>query len=286
MVVLPTGSPDFASVERAAGTPLTHARIGYQTWTRDLTIAAVSASTEDSEGPRDAPLRPDTGSFWEPTTLPATWTVDFGEDKTVNYVGLLGTFGSAEVSVQVDFQASVGSPASSFSIFGKAVTPDDDAPLIFLDTSRSARYMRVTLGNAGSPAAAAELPRLQVAYAGQVLKMARPVYGGVAPMPLSRDTVLTRNLSRGGQFLGQGFRRQGLNGALNWRHLTATWYRANFDPFVLQARRYPFFIAWRPETFEDDTAYAWTTEDIVPSNMGIRDFMQVTLNMHGIGIDE
>jgi hypothetical protein len=29
-------------------------------------------------------------------------------------------------------------------------------------------------------------------------------------------------------------------------HFTNAWYRANFDPFVIEARGIPFFFAWAP----------------------------------------
>jgi hypothetical protein len=273
--------------ELAAGRPLTHSRIGYQTFTRDLTIAAVTASTEEDEGPRDAPLRPDTVEFWRPTALPATWQLDLGAQESVDYVGIAAhTLGSNAVSILVETStgAFVGSPsAQDWSTFASSHTPSDDSPIMFLDASRTARYVRITLEGAGGSPRTEDIPRLAVVHVGAVLAMSRPLFGGHRPLDLSRETELHRSLSRGGQFLGQGFRRHGVSGSAEFKHLTASWYRTNFDPFVKAARQYPFFFAWRPQTYTDGVVYAWCRDDIRPSNMGVRDFMQVSFAMQGIG---
>lgn len=277
MIIFPRG---LVASEAAAGRPLTHARIGYQTWTRDLTISAVTATSENTTAPRDAPLRPDTGEYWEPTALPATWTVDLGTSRDIDYVGLVGRFGSvgAAVLVETSDGSVAGSPAEQvWTTFASALMPAGDAPLLFLDASRVARYLRLTFTGSGS------MPRLAVCYAGEILAMPRPVYGGHAPMPLQRQTVLYNGLSRGGQFLGQAFRRHGVAGGAQYRHLDPDFVRDELDPFIEAARQYPFFWAWRPADYPLEVAYAWCPEDIRPSNMGVRELMQVAWNMQGIG---
>lgn len=278
MVIFSSG---YLAALAASATPLTHARIGYQTWTRDLAVTAVSASSSDADGPADAPLRPDTAEFWAPTALPATWTVDLGSGRDVDYVGIAGhTIGSAGCAVTVETSdgSFAGSPSEQvWTALASSIAPGDDAPLLFLDTSRVCRYVRLTLTGGLT------MPQVAVVYAGQILAMERPIYGGHSPMNLARDTVLMRSLSRGGQFLGQGFRRFGMKSSASWRYLTADFYRDSFDPFVEAARQFPFFFAWRPGDWPLEVAYAWCPDDIKPTNMGVKDFMQVSLPMNGIG---
>jgi hypothetical protein len=116
---------------------------------------------------------------------------------------------------------------------------------------------------------------------GRILTMQRSIYGGHAPITMSRETVLHQSLSRGGQFLGQGIRRVGLVGQASFRYLTPAWVRSDFDPFVRAARQYPFFWSWKPGDYPDEVAYAWCGEDIRPSNQGVREFMQVGWAMSG-----
>jgi hypothetical protein len=276
----------YAAAEAAASRPLTRARIGYQTWTRDLAASAVTVSSESDEGPGDMPNYPDTYTFWEPTSLPATRVVDFGTGRDVDYGGLVHTLGSSQCSVLLETSdgSLAGSPeAQVWTALGTEIAPGNDAPLMFLDTSRVGRYGRISVARAGS---STTMPRINVAHFGQVLAMPRGIQGGHSPMNLARDTELDRALSRGGQFLGQGFVRHGMTGSAAWRYLDPTWYRQYFDPFVQSARRYPFFFAWRPQTWPLEVGYAWALGNIRPTNMGVREFMEVGFNMHGIGHEQ
>jgi hypothetical protein len=145
----------------------------------------------------------------------------------------------------------------------------------------SAAAVRLVFESLGSPETA---PLVSVIYIGEALAMQRPLYGGHSPIDLARNTVIRPNKSERGQWLGRSIIRSGSTGAWSWRHLKPDWYRTYFDPFVESARTQPFFIAWRPETYPV-TAYCWTEGDITPSNMGVKDFMQVTLEAEGLAIE-
>ena len=266
---------------QAAGEyPLTHARVGYQTYTRDLTAAAVTASSEAADAPADAPLRPDTYEYWQPTALPATWQIDLGASQSIDYVGLGGhTFGSNGTTVLIETSPD----AATWTTFADDAAPSNDAPLMFLDESRNARYVRITLDAINSPG---DEPRLAVVYIGEVLAMQRMIFGGHTPMPLQRETVLRSALSKGGQFLGQNIQRKGVTGDAAFRHLTNDWVRNSLDPFIKAARNYPFFFAWRPYGYSEDVAYCWATGDIAPINMGVKDFLSVQWSMRGIGYSD
>lgn len=264
----------------ASATPLTHARIGWHTYTIDLGPSAVTVSSETDEGPGDAPLRPDTYEFWQAGALPATWQVDFGAARDFDYIGIAGhTLGTNGNSVVAEYSTD----ASTWIEFAAGTAPGTDAPIMFLGDSVFARYVRLTVDGVDSPGDPAQIA---VVYIGEVLAMERMIYGGHTPMPLGRDTVLKRALSRGGRFLGQNFRRKGVMGDAAFRHLTPAWYRANFDPFAKHARRYPFFFAWRPAGYPQEIAYAWATDDIKPTTMGVKDLMQVSFQMRGVGYDD
>jgi len=472
----------------AAAPSLRYPRIGYQTWTFERDALSVVVSSEAPGAPRDAPLTPDTGTYWQPSALPATWVVDLGAVVDIDYVGLAGgTLGSSGAAVSVsagadnDFDArlslpgiagnygstpdstalditgdidvrvklaamdwtpaadaylinknglttaggyylrllttgvlqlgwstgaaavtadstvptgvtdgamkwvratldinngaggydvkfytsddgvawaqlgstvtggaptSIGNSSSQLAVgmsfdastgpftgnvyyadvrsgldgfvvakfdpsegltdgtsiasgsgetwtihasgatparlinwrFGGAVAPADDAPILFLDTQRSARFLQLSVSGG------AVMPKISVVYAGKALAMMREADGsGFAPVNLSRNTVLSRTLSRGGQFLGQGFRRHGVSSMVNFRHLDPDWYRSSFDPFVKSARRYPYFFAWWPEAYPGEVSFVWTDKDISGKYMGQREWMQVGWNMQGVG---
>ena len=104
-------------------------------------------------------------------------------------------------------------------------------------------------------------------------------------MLLGRTISKRPNVSAGGVFLGSSTVRKGVSTSFNWDNLTAAWYRANFDPFVLAAETTPFFIAWNSEEFPKEVGYGWTNETITPSNTGTRDFMSVSMTVNGVNYE-
>lgn len=267
----------FVLSEASAGRPLTHARIGWQTHIRDraLGAAAVTVSSEDPDGPRDAPLRPDTAEYWQPSALPATWQVDLGASLDFDYVGLARhSIGSSACSLLVETSPD----ALVWTTFAAALAPADDAPILLLDASRSARHVRLTLSGAGA------IPKLAVVYVGQILAMYRPVYAGQVPVPIGRQTSLTQMLTRGGQFLGQSYRRLGVKGTAGpFKNLDPAWVRESFEPFAKNARKYPYFYAWRPQTYPLEVGFVWTDKDIAAKNSGKRELMDVAWPYQGVG---
>lgn len=277
MIIYPAA---FVLSAEAASESLRFSRIGYQTYTFALDTTAVIASTEIAAGPKDAPLRPDTAEYWEPSALPATWQLNFGTTRNIDYVGLLGSFGTNGVSALIETSdlIEVGSPpAAVWTTFAAAVAPTNDDPILYLDDVVAAAAIRVTLTGSGS------MPRMAVVYVGEALVMQREVTAPFTPPNLSRKTVLSRSLSRGGEFLGQGFRRMGVESSASFQLLEPAWYRANFDPFVKHARSLPYFFAWLPEDYTTEVAFAWSPDDIRPSYQGVWNYMQVSWQMVGIG---
>lgn len=269
-----------ATVESEQGS-LDYPRIAYHNLARD---ADLLASSEADNYPADSVQSPDTFEYWRPTALPATLRFDLGASQavspppnTVNYLAIAAhNLGSKGCSVKVQYSTN----GSNFTDASDVATPSDDSAILLLFPGRQERYIRLYVDGVVSPT---EIPTIGVVYLGNVLVMPRMLYGGHAPMTLNRDTVLYRAMSEGGQFLAQGIRRKGFSGSASFRYLSASWYRTYFDPFVESARQYPYFFAWRPSDYPSEMVYAWTDEDIRPSNMGIRDFMQVGWKMKGFG---
>lgn len=255
--------------------PLTHGRIGYQTYTRGAVPSQVTVSSEVVGFPADAPLRPETHEAWQPTVLPATWQFNIGTLQDVNYAGLAGhNLGSAGVSIK----AETSMDGVAWTALAPEHIPSDDAPIMLLDSMRQSFHIRFTFAGAGIV-----MPKVASIFVGKTLDLYRPIYGGHSPLQLSRDTVLQSAVSQGGQFIGQVIQRMGVQGNVSLKNLPASWYRSDFDPFVEATLNYPYFYAWRPLTFPLESAYVWNTDDITPSNSGKRDTMEVTLKVRGIG---
>jgi hypothetical protein len=251
--------------------PLSHSRIGHQTYTRSGTATASSAQVDF---PADAPLNELTYEFWRPTALPATWTLDAGSSVSANYFGIAAhTLGTSGNTVTIQGSSDGISYASIDSI-----TPSDNSPIMFLFAGVSYRYWRLSITGV-------TIPSIGVVYVGTVLEMLRPCYGGLTPISLSRDTVIRPNRSEGGQWLGRSVIRSGSSMSVNYTNLDNAWVRSTFRDFIDDAVTYPFFFAWRPDNYPEDVGYVWVGEDIKPSNLGTRDLMNVSIQMSGLSIE-
>lgn len=248
--------------------PLTHARIGYNTI---ATESNVTASSEAAGFPAEAAVNPFTYEGWKPAVLPATWSIDYGETTDVDYIGIAAhTFHVDRCTLSIEYSID-GSTWTTL----RELAPGDGAPIMLVFNPITARYWQFTVDGLAAPV-------IGVIFVGRALAMQRAIYGGHAPITLNRKTTIVPVKTEAGQFLGRSIVRQGNATTFEWKNLTAGWYRQYFDPFVKYARRFPFFIAWRPATFPNEVGYVWTTSDISPSNMGIKDYMQVSLSVEGL----
>lgn len=252
--------------------PLSHARIGYKSI---LTENNVTASSQAAGFPASSLSNPLTYEQWRPEDSTATVTVDYGETVDADYLGIGGGHNLSNVAATVQIEWSTD--GNSWTLL-KELKPGTNRPIMLLFDTITARYWRVTF-IADSPV------QIGTMYIGEALAMERPIYGGVTPITMARQTEYANNQSETNQFLGRSVIREGVSFSLTWQHLTARWYRDNFEPFVIAARERPFFIAWRPSRFPEEISFCWTTDDIVPTNMGVRDFMEVTINCKGMTDD-
>lgn len=241
---------------------LNHARILYAS---ALAGAAVTATA--GTGAANV-LNAATYSRWSFTGA-QTITMTLPAAQSIDAVGL-GAHSFASSSALVQFSTS---DAGAWEDFAPAQS--GSAAMLFLRTAAaSVKRLRVTVTATGAQV-------LGVIYAGIALQMQRPIYKGHNPATMARVTEYQSNESEGGQWLGRNVIRQGLKVDLSWSRLSANWVRQYFDPFAVSARVAPFFVAWNPQDFPREVAYAWTTADTKPDNTGPRDLMSVSLQAKG-----
>ena len=227
--------------------PMTHARIGWHSY--DYTASGAIADATNIANTTTY----DTSAFTGLVTL------TFSSSKAVDYVGILS---KTETTVSI----TCGTKSYSVTLYkGANMFLFDEQTVSSLTISCTATIAHVK--------------------AGLTLDMQRSVYGGLSPIKLSRKTSVRPNLSETGQFLGSTVKRVGYGSSIDFQNLTADWYRSDFEPFVNSVpMASPFFIAWRPSSFPDEVVYAWATNDIQPTNSGVRDLMAVTLNFEAFYI--
>ena len=206
--------------------------------------------------------------------MPATFTMDAGAAVDVDAVGI-GAHSFADDNVTITIESSPDAVTWTTVSTG-AFGAQDGTPVLALFDKVFARYWRVSF--AGSTP-----PQIGVIYIGEALQMYRPFYGGHTPINYGRVTEYVGNKSEGGQTLGTSVIRKGTQTSYSWKHLPKPWVDANFDPFIRSVRAAaPFFIAWNALKYPREVGYVYVGEDIRPSNMGIRDYMEVGFTAQGL----
>lgn len=266
----------FLLAAAAAAPSLVNPRIGWKNYLFEISASDLNVSGETAGGPRDAVLTPDTAQYWEPDALPAWMIVDLREPRTINYFGLAGhNFGSVHASLKVEIGTNPGFEDGA-TTFAQETAPSDDTPIMLLDSDRYGRWLRITI-NGSVP------PKVAAPYAGPVLAMQKAVSGPYKPISRARKSELKRVMSRNGQFLGQTFRRNGVESEISFKNLTNDWALENFEPFSKHARSLPYFLAWNPADFPREVGFVWTDKDIVPVLNGNGFDMDVSWATDGIG---
>jgi hypothetical protein len=103
----------------------------------------------------------------------------------------------------------------------------------------------------------------------------------VKPIGLNRAVETRHAISETGQWLGRMIQRQAAKTEMNWTHLAGDWYRSTFQPFALALPQTPFGLIQNPTAMAESVAWCWTDTAPMPSNMGIKGYMEVSMNITG-----
>lgn len=245
---------------------LSKPQIGWITWLRDF--STVTASSEQSGFEGDSVINDLTYNIWKPVSLPATLTFELEEARPVDFIGIAkNNLFDENCSLKLEyFDGTSFVEVVEFIPRGSSMQFFDEI---------LAKTWRITVSGTGDP-------YIGVIYLGLALQMQRGIYQGFRPPTLNENTEVRPNISEGGQWLGRSIVRQGLENNIDVDNLTAEWVRGEFQRFVKNSQKYPFFFAWRNDTFPDEVIYCWTTDDIRQDNTGPRDLMSVSIPVQGI----
>lgn len=159
----------------------------------------------------------------------------------------------------------------------ETIEPTDDSPIMLTHAEVTSVRWRIRVRRG-------VLPRIAVYRVGAALQLERPLYGGHTPLDLGRQTILKSNYSETGEFLGRTKHRTYFATEFQWENLTAAWVRTNWTVLQRAIETEPFFMAWRPLSF-NEAGYCQTDQVPAPSNQGVRDLMSVALSVRSLGYD-
>jgi len=255
----------YSPGDSPAGVPL----IGYET-----RISSITASSEATGFPASNLLNPATHLTWKAspdspvTNQTLTITMSSG---TVNYVGIARhNFFASSASI------ALGTTASPPNII-PGFMAEDALPIIFRISPTSGPLILSI--NGGSLAAQAA-----VIYAGNILVMERSIKVDVQHRDINhaRRTDTLSAMSESGNFLGRSVISEWRESQADFAWFTPSWYRDTFEPFVENAVTEPFFWAWNPSEYPEDTAYAWLIDDVQPETDPATRRMAALLSMRAV----
>lgn len=181
-------------------------------------------------------------TWWKPTALPATITVDCGSAKAADYAAVyghdLGTQGAT-----LEIRGSTDNFATS-NVLVASATPTDDDPIVLTWASASYRYWRARV--TGST-----MPSLAIVAIGAALPLPRRLLQGFDPV--GRRVQGETNRSERGHPLGRNVQfeswSQQIAVRVTWSWLRSTWLPA----WKAHLRDTPFLFAWDPTDHADET---------------------------------
>lgn len=173
-------------------------------------------------------------TFWKPTALPATVTVDCGSAKTADSAFIYGHDLFTQAAT-LEVRGSTDNFAAS-NVLVSTTTPTSDSPFVLIFASASFRYWRIRITGT-------TMPYLAIACVGNKLE-----HDGIMDIqhdPIGRTLEGITNTNDNGQPLGKSINFARWSQPITWRRVSWTWLRSTFIPaYNSWLRAYPFGWQW------------------------------------------
>lgn len=270
-----TGSPYvMAETTLTNDHPIIGYRQGYVT-----TSNVTSNNGSNSLFPVSNLANPSTYLKWK---SPAAFTADqinvtFNPALLIDYVGIVGHNFPVGATVSVTY-TTTNSPSDLIALVSGVVT--GPGPIILRFTPVTAGAIQILVTESNSPGTV--IKEIAAIYVGKLLVIERKIYANHAPLPQARTWKATNGMTESGQFLGRIVLEEYRRNKVPLQLLTPAWYRANFDAFLATADEFPFFFAWRPNTYPNEVGYAWLASIPLPVPTPPSNLISIDLELSGI----
>ena len=203
------------------------------------------------------------------------WGALFGSYRIVNSFGICAHKGI--VGKQMTF--SLRKDGVFVKLMGPfIVTSEKPIFKVFDDVECDAAFLTFT-----NPAGDDFDIEIGVIMVGKSVALPRNIYVGHTPITYGRRPISRFVTSDNGNFLGQSSLSVMLESSVTMDNVPPDYYRDILYPyFQLPAETKPFFWAWRPQTYPNETGYAWIPDGrINPRNSKANGFMSISFSMQG-----
>ena len=215
----------------------------------------LSASSEATGYPKENILDESTVKYWQPTSRPATISVDYGTTTTVDALAVVAhNLWTCGCSVRLQ----TSTDGVTFTDALAVVTPTDNTTILQLFTPITSRYFRVRItGGTANPSIGCILLGSRFTFPAGVKAPYTPVW-------LSQQYELLTSTTLGGQFLGNKVLRQGGRTTINLVSFERTFAESSLLPFREHYNSGKAFIwAAGPSVFSKDLGYVWRTDSSI-----------------------
>ena len=167
--------------------------------------------------------------------------------------------------------------AGSATAPGLTVGAVDSAPIIARYAANTADAFRVSISAGTAPA------QISTIYSGNLMVLERSItLNKHLVINYARKSNQVGGMSESGNFLGRITLSEWRESKAEFEWFTPDWYRANFEPFVAFAVDNPFFWAWNPDEYPEETAFAWLSEDVRPETDPVTRRVAATISMRAV----
>lgn len=248
-----------------------------------VTLDGLSATSEAESRPIINAWNPDTSQFWQAIEPGEVFVyIDNFDEVEVDYFGL-ARHNFAGAKVGYSFQYSDGE-GGWIDIVSESYVDRSESIIHYFDPVTASQFRLRMVSTEVAPM----FSHIKV---GKGLILPRPIYVGHAPGTLSPRARRLVSGSETGQYLGQVITRRWHESSCKQENVNPRWVRAYLLDFIehTQSTRVEddvaqgtFFFAWRPMDYPREVLYAWTEDNITPSNQRSNGMMSFEFSMQGV----
>ena len=212
-------------------------------------------------------------SFWTPSAIPATVTVDCGAAASADYA-LIAHHNLFTQGCTIQIRASTDNFSASDVLIASS-TPTDDKPVLLQFNSASYRYWRLSI-TAGSA------PTIGACLIGEVLDIPASIASGFDP--IGRTVKGQYNKTVEGHPIGRLIEFEEWAQSLTFQLITWAWLRDTFDnAWDAHLKSEPFYFAWNPTNYPKEVHHV-TIEGKFSSPHLAGALANLTLAMRGLSL--
>ena len=225
-------------------------------------------------------LNDSTADRWRSVNSDAHTMIFNIEESPIDYVGIAAHKGlvGKQLTISAITRDSGGNTIAVTTFFGpQMITSSEPIFILFSEIQSSITTLVIAVGS--------DAPfdlEIGIVRAGKSVFLPRNIYVGHTPITYGRQSNKLIAMSDSSEYLGQrliGVKKQS---SVDMQNIPPLFYRNYlYRQFHLPSETTPFFWAWRPEAYPEESGFCWLNGDMQVSNSLANGFMSLSFSMMG-----